>query len=306
MHWIIDTDAGVDDAIAIVLPFVPDAYPHFRLVALTTVTGNVHVNKVKVNVGAVLDLLGVDIPFYAGCDRPLIEPHAHAEEFHGVDGLGDAGLSKTGRRPCAEHAASAIVRLSREYEGDFGIIALGPLTNLALAVNLDPDLPKRVKTLIAMAGAWQARGNQSPAAEYNIAIDPESARIVFDRFSNIVVLPWEVSLDQGMAWEHLYRVADGASTRAQFLKAMTPLATRWQTKFKFSGVPLPDPLAVMIALDESVVTKDLPCRVQVDIGRDAGRALTALDKRHADPNARIVTEVDAGKAWAMLERAWSL
>ena len=96
--------------------------------------------------------------------------------------------------------------------------------------------------------AWQARGNQSPAAEYNIAIDPESARIVFDRFENVVVLPWEVSLDQGMPWERLHRIANGPSPRARFLKAMTPLTMRWQVKYKFSGVPLPDPMAVMLAL----------------------------------------------------------
>jgi len=186
------------------------------------------------------------------------------------------------------------------------VVALGPLTNLALAANLDPELPKRVSKLVIMGGAWQARGNQSSAAEYNIAIDPESAKVVFDRFENIVVLPWEVSLDQGMPWERLFRIADGPSARACFLKAMTPLATRWQTKFKFAGVPLPDPLAVMIALDERVAAKKIHCRVKIDIGHDCGRALSTLDKRDANPNARVVTEIDEALAWDMLEVAWSL
>lgn len=306
MHWIIDTDAGVDDAIAIVLPFVPNRYPDFHLAAITTVTGNVHVDKVNINVGALLDLLAADVPFFSGCVQPLIEPHAHAEEFHGADGLGDGGLSKTERKPQAEHAAFAISRLSKEHAGDFGIIALGPLTNIALAANLDPELPKRTKKLVIMGGAWQARGNQSSAAEFNIAIDPESAKVVFDRFDNIVVLPWEVSLDQGMPWEQLYRIADGAGVRAGFLKAMTPLATRWQTKYKFSGVPLPDPLAVMVALDESVTSKEVACRMKIDIARDCGRALSTLDRRHPHFNTRVVTEVDESRAWPMLEAAWTL
>jgi inosine-uridine nucleoside N-ribohydrolase len=157
-----------------------------------------------------------------------------------------------------------------------------------------------------MAGAWQARGNQSPAAEYNIAIDPESARIVFDCFENVIVLPWEVSLDQGMPWERLHRIADKSSPRARFLKAMTPLTTRWQMKYKFSGVPLPDPMAVMLALDATVATSDVRCRVRVDIGHDVGRALTALDRRHPQLNARVVTAIDETRAWGMLEAAWSL
>ena len=307
MHWIIDTDAGVDDAIAIVLPFVPARYPDFTLAAITTVTGNVHVDKVNVNVGALLDLLDADVLLYSGCDRPLIEPHAHAEEFHGSDGLGDAGLSKTMRKPQAEHAALAILRLSRQHEAEgFGIIALGPLTNLALAVNLDPELPKRVKQLVIMGGAWQARGNQSSAAEYNIAIDPEAARIVFDRFENIVVLPWEVSLDQGMPWDHFFNVADGPSARAKFLKAIAPHINGWRVNFRMLSLPLPDPLAVMIALDERIVTKDIHCRVKIDIAHDCGRALSTLDVRNSQPNARMVTEIDAAKAWDMLEAAWTL
>jgi len=306
MHWIIDTDAGVDDAIAIVLPFVPGRYPEFTLDALTTVTGNVHVDKVNVNVGALLDLLGADIPFFAGCDRPMTEPHVHAEEYHGRDGLGDAGLSKTSRKPGGEHAALTISRLSKAHAGNFSIVALGPLTNLALAVNLDPGLPQRLEQLVIMGGAWQARGNQTSAAEFNIAVDPESARVVFERFENIIVLPWEVSLDQGMPWDRLFKISAGTTGRAQFLRAMTPLATRWRTKYQFAGVPLPDPLAVMIALNRQMITRDIPCRVEIDVARDCGRALSTLDRRHPKPNARVVTAVNDALAWDMLEMAWGL
>lgn len=120
MHWIIDTDAGVDDAIGIALPFTPGRHPDFHLCALTTVAGNVSLDKVNINVGALLDMLESDLPFYAGCDHPLIAPHEHAEEFHGADGLGDAGLSHTERKPESEHAALAIVRLARQHAGDCG------------------------------------------------------------------------------------------------------------------------------------------------------------------------------------------
>lgn len=304
MHWIIDTDAGVDDAIGIALPFTQGRYPEFQLCALTTVAGNVSLDKVNINVGAVLDMLESDLPFFAGCDRPLIAPHEHAEEFHGADGLGDAGLSHTDRAPEAEHAALAIIRLARQHAGDFGIIALGPLTNIALAANLDPQLPQRVSRLVVMGAAWQARGNQSSAAEFNFYVDPESARVVFDRFHDVIVLPWEVSIDQTMPYDRFFALGDGASKRAQFMQAMSGIAQMWRERMKLPGEPLPDPLAVAIALDERVIAAEKRARLKIDIAHDVGRALSSLDYRHPQPNTRMVTAVDAERAWQMIEAAW--
>ncbi len=304
MYWIIDTDAGVDDAIGIAMPFVPECRDDVVL-AITTVTGNVHVGRVNVNVGAVLDALDVHVPVYAGCDRPMIEPHAHAEAFHGADGLGGAGLSQTERRPEREHAAVAINRLARECAGELGLIALGPLTNIALACNLDPGLPARVAKLVVMGGAWQARGNQTSAAEFNIATDPESAHVVFERFPNVIVLPWEVSLDQMMPFAAFERIRASESRRARFFAAMTRIVYDWRDRFGFAGVPLPDPLAVAVALDDRVVAREVKARVKIDIGSSIGRALSSLDYRHPQPNARVVVEVNADMAWQMIERAWT-
>jgi len=304
MLWIIDTDAGVDDAIALGLPFSPTQDQH-RVIAITTVSGNVHVSKVNVNVGAVLDVLGADVPIYAGCDRPMRERPAHAEEFHGPDGLGGTGLAKTERRPADLHAALAIGHLARAHAGTLGIITLGPLTNLALACNLDPALPARIARLVIMGGAWQARGNQTPAAEFNIAADPESAHTVFERFHDIILLPWEVSLDQMMPSEVFERIRAGQSARARFFAAMTGIAYDWQARFGFTGVPLPDPLAVVVALDERAIAEARQARVTIDIGHDVGRGLSALDYRHPQPNARVVTAVDAAHAWEMIAAAWA-
>jgi purine nucleosidase len=157
-----------------------------------------------------------------------------------------------------------------------------------------------------MAGAFQARGNQSHTAEYNVAIDPESARVVFDRFENIVVLPWEVSVDQGMSWERLNRLIALNTPRARFLKAMTPHMQKWRDTFFMPTLPMPDPLTVMIALDPNVATKHIDCRVRVDTARDVGRAMTALDVRTPHKNARMVTQIDEVKAWGMLDAAWSI
>ncbi len=305
MLWIIDTDAGVDDAIALALPFSSNQQHRHHVLAITTVSGNVHVSKVNLNVGAVLDVLGADVPIYAGCDRPLRGRPAHAEEFHGPDGLGGAGLAKTDRRPADMHAALAICHLAKAYAGQVGLVTLGPLTNLALACNLDPALPTRISRLVIMGGAWQARGNQTPAAEFNIAVDPESAHVIFARFSNITLLPWEVSLDQMMPLDVFERIRSGQSARARFFAAMTRIADDWRARFGFAGVPLPDPLAVVVALDEGAIAHALRARIHIDIGHDVGRGLSALDYRHPQPNALVVTAVDAARAWEMIAAAWA-
>ncbi|MCS6772558.1 MAG: nucleoside hydrolase [Thermoflexales bacterium] len=302
MPWVIDTDAGVDDAIGLMMAL---ASTNFDLAAITTVNGNVPLERVNVNVGAVLDLVGAPIPIYAGCDRPMVQPVVRAEDFHGADGLGDAGLSRTTRTPHPQHAALAISALARQHAGNLGIIALGPLTNLALACNLDPDLPMRCSQVVVMGCAWQARGNQTPVAEFNVAADPESARVVFDRFERITVLPWETALDQMMPFEQLAQIASGSSPRAQFFAAMTRIVQVWRQRFHLPGVPLPDPLAVAVALDERVITESIHARVHIDTSQGIGRGLSAIDPRHPSPNARIVTRVDAERAWAMIASAWA-
>ena len=306
MNWIIDTDAGVDDAIGIAMPFVPGRYPDFNLLALTTVAGNVPLHKVNVNVGAVLDVLGVNVPFYSGCDRPLIEPYVDAADFHGEDGLGDAGLSHTARTPEAEHAAAALVRLAREHAGHFSIIALGPLTNIALACNLDHEFARNVSRLVVMGGAWRAQGNQSSAAEFNIAIDPESAKIVFERFdARVEMLPWEASLDCMYAFERFDAVAQAGTARARFFNTMvSKINVRMREQFKLSGFPMPDPLAVAVALDPTLIRDERVARVKIDVGHDAGRALTTLEFRRAQPNTRVVVDLDYERAFEMIDAAW--
>lgn len=316
MKWIIDTDAGVDDAIAIALPFAaqknqanPALYNAFELAAITCVAGNVTLDKVLVNVGALLELLELpNVPFYKGCDRPMVVVHEHAEAFHGVDGLGDGGLSNTARTPETEHAAQVIVRLARQHVGDLSILALGPLTNIALACNLDPQLPSRIARLVIMGGAWQARGNQSPTAEFNFAIDPESAYAVFERFDRtgaITVLPWEVAIEQEWLYERIAALAARGTKRGVFLgKMCEKLIPKLRDVFHHSGFPTPDPLAMCVALDPSVIATDIVCKMSIDIGSSVGRAMSALHRRHATPNTRVVTSVDAARAFGLIEAGW--
>jgi purine nucleosidase len=305
MRWIIDTDAGVDDAIAMGIPFAPGKTYGFTLEAVTTVAGNVSVDKVNRNVGTLLDLLGLDVPIYAGCDRPLIAKRETAEDFHGEDGLGGNGLSKSTRKPEAEHAAPAIVRLAQQYEGEISLLALAPLTNIALACNLDPDLPKRFKKIVLMGGAWQAMGNQSSAAEFNIAVDPESAHVVFERFRNIVLVPWETAVAHEWPFERIASLAHRRTVRGIFLwKMCEHIIPKIRDFFSHDGFPLPDPMTVAIALDETLITSAIEAFVRVDVGHHHGRGLTTLVRRHPQPNVRVVTGVNEKRFFEMMEAAW--
>ena len=165
MKLIIDTDAGVDDAQAIMLAL---SAPAVDVLAITTLTGNVHIQQVNPNVLTVLEIMNRDIPVYAGIDRPLIQEWEDAAEFHGGDGLGNLrdrpALSRSIEE---EHAVQALLRLSREHEGELTLIALGPLTNIAAALRLDPGFPARLKQFVFMGGTIAAPGNTpNLTAEY--------------------------------------------------------------------------------------------------------------------------------------------
>jgi len=305
MRWIIDTDCGVDDAIAIGMPFAPNQSYPFHIEAFTTVAGNVALPKVNVNVGAVSDLFGLTAPIFSGCDHPMLAKHETAEGFHGVDGLGDNNLNVTQRKPEAEHAVLAINRLTKQYAGEISILALAPLTNIALAYNLDNELPKRIQKLVIMGGAWQARGNQSAAAEFNIAVDPESAHVVFEHFENIVLVPWEPSLAHEWPYERIVALGQRNTPRGTFCwKMCEKLIPALRDTYLHKAFPSPDPMAMAVALDESIVTEEVKAFVQVDVAHHFGRGLTTLNRKHPRPNARVVTSVDEQRFFEMMESAW--
>ena len=153
---IIDTDAGVDDAQAIMLAL---ADANTDVIAITTLTGNVHIRQVNPNVLTILEILDRDVPVFAGINRPLVQPWEDAAEFHGGDGLGNFRERPPLTRGIEdEHAVLALLRLSREYEGELTLVALGPLTNMAAAIRLDPAFPSRVKRFVFMGGTIAARG----------------------------------------------------------------------------------------------------------------------------------------------------
>ncbi|MCC5948925.1 MAG: nucleoside hydrolase [Nitriliruptoraceae bacterium] len=174
---LLDVDTGIDDAIAIVAALRD---PRVQLVGIGTVFGNVDVDTATRNTLRVLEVAGAeDVPVAAGTPAPLLEPFQDARWVHGQDGLGDSDQPAPSRRPTDEHAVDQLLRCSREHPGTLTVVAVGPLTNLAVALARDPGLADRLGRIVLMGGGARCGGNRTAWAEANIAADPEAAAIVF-------------------------------------------------------------------------------------------------------------------------------
>ena len=252
---IIDTDPGVDDAIAILLAL--SAKEKLDVVALTTVNGNVGVEQVTKNAFKILDIAGrQDIPVYKGNAKPLQRENDHCEEFHGDDGLGNLAMKDSERIPEEESAVDFSIRKVREEKGEITLVPIGPLTNIAEAIQRDPEFVKNVKEVVIMGGAEHG-GNMSPHAEFNFWMDPEAAKIVFQAgFEKVTMVGLDatsyVFLDPVLR-EMLYLINTPVS---RFIHKITRLYAdgHWEIEKKL-GCELCDVLTIAYLLDRNVVEK---------------------------------------------------
>lgn len=215
---IIDTDPGVDDAASL---FWVLANGNFDVRAITIANGNVGMDACAKNALRILEICGrTDIPVYKGAFRPILRAPMDAAWVHGKDGLGDAGFPEpvTGCMP--GYAPSEIVRIARESPRPLTILALAPLTNIALAVLLDPDLKRKVSRVLFMGGAIRVPGNESPAASFNPAIDPEAAKIVYNSGIQVVQLGLDVCDRMRQTDHDLERIARAGTPVSAFIIAM--------------------------------------------------------------------------------------
>ncbi|XP_068217264.1 nucleoside hydrolase-like [Palaemon carinicauda] len=200
---IIDTDAGLDDALAILMALAAHKKKQIEVIAITTVQGNTTVDNTNNNVLRILETTDLleEIPVYAGCSKALVHPWKHiGEPFHGHDGFGDAEHSKQ-PPPLSilqkEHAVWALTNLVKKYSGKIILTALGPLTNIALATRLDSTFLSSLADFYVMGGNTTGEGNVTMSGEFNFACDPEAAKVVLDEVSKPIYLtPWEICLYQ--------------------------------------------------------------------------------------------------------------
>lgn len=222
---LIDTDPGVDDALALLMAF-NDA--RHEIVGLTIAAGNVGLQYTVRNALKLCEVAGrADIPVFAGAPAPLLHPSPDAGYVHGQDGFGDVGFAPPMRQAEDEHAALAILRLSHEHAGRLVLVALGPLTNIALALKLDPTLPQRVARFVVMGGAVTCHGNITPAAEFNFYFDPEAAHITLQAFERYDLADWEATIAHGLPHREVDAWLAADSERARFYARISEKTRLW-------------------------------------------------------------------------------
>jgi purine nucleosidase len=300
---LIDTDPGVDDALAILM-----AQAHADMAGLSIVAGNVGLGHTVRNARTLIDLLGVDTPVFAGCATALVRtPEEDAAFVHGQDGFGDVGFPEPVAPLSDEPAALALLRLTRERPGELTLVALGPLTNLALALRLDPTLPQRVPRLVVMGGAVTGHGNTGKVpAEFNIGFDPEAAHVVFEAFPSFDLVDWEATLRHAFDDAEFDGWLAAGDRRADFFSRIVAAARGYNAKHDRRGVIAADALAMAVALDPTIVTRRETRAVAVELDGRLTRGATVVDwaSRLGQPSrANIVLEVDQARFAAMVRRA---
>lgn len=289
---LIDTDPGVDDALAILM-----AHAHADIAGLSIVAGNVGIAHTVRNACTLVDLMGSTAPVFAGCATALVRtPEEDAAFVHGQDGFGDIGFAPPTATPEAEAAALALLRLTRERPGELTLVALGPLTNLALALRLDPELPKRVARLVVMGGAVTGHGNTGKVpAEFNIGFDPEAAHIVFEAFPAFDLVDWEATVRHAFDNDEFDQWLAAGDQRAEFFRQIIGAARRYNAEHDRVGLIAADALAMAVALDPSIVTRSEKRAVAIELDGRLTRGATVVDwggRLGRPAQANIVLEVD--------------
>lgn len=300
---LIDTDPGVDDALAILM-----AHAHADIAGLSIAAGNVGLHHTVRNARTLVDLLGADIAVFAGCATPLVRAADEDAAFvHGRDGFGDTGFPEPRAGVADESAVLALLRLTRERPGELTLVALAPLTNLALALRIDPDLPARVARLVVMGGAVTGHGNTGKvAAEFNVGFDPEAAHVVFEAFPQFELVDWESSLRHAFDEEQFDQWLRAGDQRARFYGRISSTARSYNLQHARRGVIVADALAMAVAIDPSIVTRTRTCAVMVELDGRLTRGATVVDwtgRLGRPARAKIVLEVDQARFAAMVQRA---
>ena len=295
-NFLLDTHTASDDAVAIIMAL---SEPSVRVLGLTTVAGNVGVEQATWNALLTAEICNSDVPVFAGADGPLDRAHEHAHWFHGKDGLGDRGYPAPKRKPEREGAVEAILRLSKAEPG-LTLVTLGPLTNIALALKRDPKLAERIGRCVVMGGAPCCEGNVTPAAEYNIWVDPEAARAVFRSKLPVEMIGWHVSRGASVLKDDEVAAIEAIGTaKAKFaIETNSRAREAYHVQTGEAGLSLADPTAMAVALDRSIGLSWSRHRVAIECDSELTRGMTVVDRLNVsgDENNAEVWKAAAGES----------
>ena len=296
---LLDCDPGLDDALALLLAH---GDPNIDLVAVTTVGGNVSIEKTTRNALELREYLGfTEVPIAAGAGEPLAGSVKSAEHVHGEDGLGDVKLPAAAFPASDRHAVDLIVDTLQAAPGEIHLVATGPLTNIALALRREPRIVDWVASFTIMGGSY-TRGNATPAAEFNIYADPDAASEVFAAGWRVTMVGLDLTLqaivDEGIV-DRMHQLGRLG------VELIAPLATFWTNPLDddWDGQALHDVCAVAFVARPDLFTSK-PARVDVELVGEFTRGMTVVDFHAEHPNALVPTRLDVPGFWDYVHQAW--
>jgi purine nucleosidase len=274
--FLIDTDTASDDAVALIMAL---RAPDVRVAAITTVAGNVDVQQATRNALYTVELCGADVPVFSGAEKPLLRAYTDATWFHGRDGLGDHNYPPPRSSPGQKHAVDAIIDTIATNPG-LVLVTLGPLTNVAMALSRKPALAAKVSRCVVMGGAPCCEGNVTPAAEYNIWVDPEAARIVMLSGLPIELIGWQLCRGRAILDHGDITHVEGFNTKLAHFAIECNSHARVALKIQTGedGICLPDPVAMCTALDPTIGTEWSEHYVDVETQSGLTRGMTVVDR----------------------------
>ncbi len=273
--FLIDTDTASDDAVAMCMAL---KHPDVDVVGFTVVAGNVPLDQAVQNALYTVELCGADTPVYVGADRPMLRDLGTAQDVHGEDGMGDIGLPLTGRTPAEGWAPQVIIDTIRANPGEITLVPIGPLTNVAIALLMAPDIAEKVERVVVMGGTGETGpGNISPTAEFNFWVDPEAVRVVLRSGMPLEFVGWDVSIKSAVV----------TNERQEHLRTLGPLGNfaidiqatlqgyAWE-ETRLAGPDFPDPIAMAHAIDPAPATTE-HLGVDIAIGSEPMRGTIIVD-----------------------------
>ncbi len=272
---IIDTDPGVDDALAFLLAL---ASPEIQLEALTTTQGNVTLEKATRNALSVLELCRAGhIPVASGSVLPLVQPLLASAFVHGESGIGNSRLPAPQTKPVSKHAVDYLIERVLAEPGEISIFPIGPLTNIAMAIRKEPRFARAVKELVIMGGAVLEHGNITPQAEFNIYVDPHAAHIVFHSGIPITLIPLDVTHKCLLKQEHVDRLMNIDSPVSRFIRDAMEVYLEASFALGYEGSSLHDPLTLATIIAPELLTlKEYYVDVDISGGVSMGKTFADI------------------------------
>lgn len=297
---ILDCDPGHDDAVAITMAC---KHPKIDLLGITVVAGNQTLEKTSRNALNLVQHLGAQVPVYAGCGRPMIREKIVAADIHGTTGLDGPVFPPLERSLEPEHAVNFIIRTLMESDGDITMVTTGPMTNLAMAIRMEPRIVDKIHRIVLMGGSY-TNGNVTPAAEFNIIADADAAYVCFTAGRPITMIGLDVTrkvLCYPSIVERMSKVGNKASQL--FVDLMAHFCKSQKEVFGWEGGPLHDPCTIAWLIDPTVITTK-PMNAQVDIRSTSSYGRTNCDffgYQKLPANADVAIDVDVEKFWNIVE-----